>query len=244
MSRFYVPKENIRQNEIIVDGDEAHHIVDVMRMKDGDVVVIFDGTGNQYSGFIKKIDARNKKVIVEVVKVEKPSPENLPKIVLAQAIPKKQKMDYIVEKSTELGVERMIPLVTDRTIVRPDGSDRGKKVSRWEKIATVAAKQCGRCDVPAIDAIMDLKELAKSFDQYDIVLMACLTDKTVPLKEAIAGFKTGKVLVLIGPEGDFTPEEIGLLRLNNCKLVSLGKRVLKSDTAGLFVLSALGYEFS
>jgi 16S rRNA (uracil1498-N3)-methyltransferase len=244
MSRFYVPEGNIRKNEITIDGKEAHHIIDVMRLKETDKVVVFDGTGNEYTGFIKGIDPHLKNVSVEVVRVERPAPESIPEVILAQAIPKKSKMDYIVEKASELGASRVIPLVTERTIVRPDSASSKRKVERWRKIAVAAAKQCGRTSIPKITKISTYGEALKNIDQYDLAIMACLSGETVSIRESLAGIKAGKIIVFIGPEGDFTDGEIEMFNESNCKHVSLGQRVLKSDTAGLFVLSVLNYEFS
>lgn len=245
MSRFYVPTSNIGERYITIDGEEAHHVIDVMRLKDGDAVVVFDGTGDEYTGFIAKIDTRDRKVTVEIVRSDKRSFSSAADITLAQAIPKKGKMDHIVEKATELGVNRIIPMVTERTIVRPDSTGAGKKSSRWRRIALEAAKQCGRTSLPAVDDVTSYKDVVARADEYDLCLFACLSEHVVPLKASLAGFKGGKMIVFIGPEGDFTPEETSLIAdKGNCRLVSLGKRVLKSDTAGLFVLSVLDYEFS
>ncbi len=244
MSRFYAPKENIKGGRILIEGEEAHHALDVMRLKGDDKVVVFDGTGAEYTGFIKEADKRRKRVIVEIVRTERPSPEKAPEITLAQAIPKKNKMNYIVEKATELGIKRIMPLVTARTIVRVDTEASGKKVAKWRRIATEAAKQCGRRDVPEVSEVLSYKETAGMLEAYDLVLFAYLAKETVPLKEAIGGFTSGKILVFIGPEGDFTPDEAALLKNTNARFVSLGRRVLRSETAGLFLLSVLNYEFS
>ncbi|NQT32399.1 MAG: 16S rRNA (uracil(1498)-N(3))-methyltransferase [Candidatus Omnitrophica bacterium] len=242
MSRFYAPKENISKDKITIEGKEAHHILDVMRMKDGDEVVVFDGTGNEYSGFIKGVDPKEKKLIVQVVRVERPFSEKMPEVILAQAIPRKNKMEYIVEKSTELGVSRIVPIVTDRTIVRPDDARSKKKVAKWRRIALEASKQCGRTSVPKIEKVTDYKKFVKLIDQFDTVLFACLRDGNVPVREALDDVGSGRILVFIGPESDFTEEEIEMADRHNSRFISLGKRVLKSDTAGLFVLAVLNYE--
>lgn len=245
MSRFYVPTKNIGEREILIDGEEAHHVIDVMRLSVGDNVVIFDGTGTEYSGSIKKIDGRDGRVSVEITSSKTKISEDPVHVTLAQAIPKKGKMDYIVEKATELGVSCVIPLLTERTIVRPDEAGSGKKTSRWHKIAVEAAKQCGRSDVPDVKEVTFYKDLVRAADGYDLCLLACLTDTTVPLRDSLLGFKAGRVLVLIGPEGDFSPAEMDMMSSrSNCRSVTLGPRVLKSDTAGLFVLAVLDYEFS
>jgi len=246
MSRFYVPPENVdeRNDRIHVGRDEAHHIIDVMRLKEGDMAVVFDGTGSQYTGYIEKLDPKGMSLVIHIIKTEKPDQEKRPTVYLAQAVPKKDKMDYIVEKATELGVNFIFPMITERTIVRPDRASSLKKESRWKMIVKEAAKQCGRMDIPVVGDIASFEEFVASFDKYDIVLLAYLGEGTMPLKKVLSGFTSGKILVLIGPEGDFTPGEIDMARKNNVRFISLGKNVLKSDTAGLFVLSALGYEFS
>ncbi len=155
MSRFYVSPDKVGAGEIIVNGPEARHILDVMRLKKEDKVVVFDGTGVEYTGFITKADTRGKKLVVEIICTKKPAADSMPEITLAHAIPKKAKMEYIVEKATELGVSNIIPLVTDRTIVRPDESSRLSKSERWQKIAVEAAKQCGRTNIP------EVKDVAK-----------------------------------------------------------------------------------
>lgn len=243
MSRFYVPKENVGDREIVIDGKEAHHILDVMRMKDGDDVVIFDGTGREYAGFIKFVDARGKSLVVEIVRTKYPTEDSKPEIILAQAMPKKDKMDYIVEKGTELGVSRIIPVETQRTIVKVDDERGRKKVERWRKIALGSAKQCGRSDIPTIEKIQKFPDIVKTLDSYDLVLVAWLSDSTEPIKDVLSNFSKGKVIVFIGPEGDFTSEEIDMIDMDNCHFVSLGDRVLKSDTAGLYVLSVLNFSF-
>jgi len=245
MSRFYVPPGNInfKKKEITVTGEEARHIVDVMRMKESDKVVIFDGTGNEHTGFIEKIGSGVRTVIVRIIKTSQPDERRVPEVHLAQAIPRKNKMDNIVEKSTELGARCIIPFVSDRTIVRPDKASADRKVSRWKTIAKEASKQSGRSDIPAISEVKRFEDVLRTFDEYDIVLFAWLSEGTVPFKDSLSDFRTGKILVVIGPEGDFTPDEASRAVTENCRFVSLGQRVLKSDTAGLFMLSVLSYEF-
>lgn len=242
MSRFYAPPENVRGDAIYIDGSEAKHILDVMRMGLNDAVVVFDGTGREYKGFIKEI--KKGSLTVGIIETKTPRNEVSPAITLAQAIPKKQKMEYIVEKATELGVDTIIPLVTERGVVRPEKRKTDERVERWRRVAVGSSKQCGRPRVPDIKKIENFYDIINGVDQYDLSLIACLSDDTVPLKEALSGFERGKIIVFIGPEGDFTPDEIKAARNTSSKFVSLGPRVLKSDTAGLYLLSVLNYEFS
>lgn len=242
MSRFYVPKEAVKGNKIAVGGEEAHHILDVMRLKVLDKVVAFDGTGVEYVGFIK--DIGRKSLTIEVVETRTPAGKGNSKITLIQAIPKKDKMDYVVEKATELGVDFIFPVVTRRTIVKWDDSKKAACVDRWRRIAKNAAKQCGRADIPEIDNVADACDIFKDSTEYDLALIAALDDTARPLKNILSDFKGGKIAVAIGPEGDFTPDEIKEAVGAGFRLVNLGPRVLRSDTAGLAVLAILNYELS
>ena len=242
MSRFFVPKEAVKGNRIYITGDEAHHIIDVMRLNVPDKVVTFDGTGKEYAGFIRKTG--RKSVEVEIVETRMPSQKAGARITLIQAIPKKEKMDYIVEKATELGAHSIIPVTTKRTIPDWDDTKKSANAERWRKIATEAAKQCGRRDIPLVDEVSEFISAVKGTGDHDLCLIAALSDKAVKLKDALAGFKGGSLAIAVGPEGDFTPEEIKTALEARFKLVSLGSRVLKSDTAGLVMLAILNYEFS
>ncbi len=242
MSRFFVSPELVRGNNIMLSGKEAHHILDVMRLKELDKVVTFDGTGREYIGFVKEV--RRKSLTIEIVETRTPLNKGASRITLIQAIPKKDKMDYIVEKATELGAYSIMPSITKRTI--PDW-DEGKKITsqeRWQRIAQEAAKQCGRLDVPEVKALRGLESVLSDVGEYDLKLLAALSDEAVSLKEALGDFKGGMVAIAIGPEGDFTAEEVKKAQDAGFKLINLGPRVLKSDTAGIAVLSILNYEFS
>ena len=241
MSRFYVPKEAVNGNKIIIGGKEAHHILDVMRLKVSDRVTVFDGTGKEYTGIVREADRRS--LSLEITATRDVANKKNCYVTLIQAIPKKDKMDHIIEKATELGVERIVPVVTERTI--PDWGDSKKTsaVERWRKISLEAAKQCGRADIPEIGPIAGMKEAINSVEGYDLKLMAALSDKAVKLKDALKPCRNGKVAVAIGPEGDFTAEEISLSEKNGFKVVTLGPRVLKSDTAALAALAAINYEY-
>ena len=242
MSRFYAPKENVKGDLIYVDGQEARHILNVMRLKESDSVVVFDGTGREYKGFIK--EAGPKSLTVKVISTKEPVGEDVPQITLVQAIPKKEKMDYIIEKATELGASCIIPVMTERTVVKLDEDKAKIRVERWARLAKEAAKQCGRADVPRIEEVQKFYNVIDRVNEFDLALMACLSDNTISIKEAITDFEKGKIIVFIGPEGDFTPDEIVMAKDTSCKYVSLGKRVLKSDTAGIFLLSILNHEIS
>ena len=242
MSRFFVPREAVRGNNITISGKEAHHILDVMRLKELDRVVAFDGTGKEYVGFIK--EAKEKSLSVEIVETRTPLGKERSAITLIQAIPKKDKMDYIVEKASELGVGSVIPVITKRTVPRWDEKKNTSNVERWRKIAKEASKQCGAVTVPEIGMVRSLSDCLKDSSDYDLAIMAALNDEAIRLRDALSGFKGGQIAIAVGPEGDFTTDEIKRAKEANFKLVNLGPRVLKSDTAGLALLAILNYEFS
>jgi len=242
VSRFFVPPESVKGKIISISGAEAHHILDVMRLKALDKVVAFDGTGREYVGFIK--DAKRRSLTVEIVETRTPLSKAGSVVTLIQAVPKRERMDHIVEKSTELGVNAIIPVMTARTIVDWDPAKKEAMPERWGRIAKAAAKQCGRSDIPEVRPVTDLPGALEAADSYDLGLIAALSGKTVPLKEALAGFRGGTVAIAIGPEGDFTPQEVELAVKANFRPVSLGRLVLKSDTAGLAALAVLNYEFA
>jgi len=242
MSRFFVPKEFVKASSIYITGLEAHHILDVMRLKVSDEVVVFDGTGREYTGIVKAVDLKS--LEVQIKSTREYSAERGPLIALMQAITKKDKMDYIAEKATELGVWRIVPVTTERTI--PEWSDAKKTdiVERWRKIAREAAKQCGRPDIPEVSPIISIDEAVSGSKEYDLKLIAVLSDKAIKLKDALKNGGGKKITVAIGPEGDFTPEEAENALKAGFKIVNLGQRVLKSDTAGLAVLSMINYEYA
>ena len=242
MSRFYVPKESIKGNRIYISGKEAHHILDVMRLKLLDKVVVFDGTGSEYTGIVKEI--KNRLLSIEILETRENAREEKYEITLIQAIPKKDKMDYIAEKATELGVSHIIPVITARTI--PDWNDAKKSsvLERWRKITREASKQCGRSDIPEIEPVADFSEVIRNSGGYDGKLLAALSDKAIKLKDALKNYKGTRILIAIGPEGDFTPEEVDAASTAGFKIVSLGRRILKSDTAGLAILAMINYEYS
>jgi len=264
MSRFFVPKESVKGNIIHVAGEEAHHILDVMRLKVLDEVTIFDGTGKEYTGIVRAAD--RKTLEVQIKSTRESSTGKAILLTLIQAITKKDKMDYIAEKATELGVSRIIPVTTERTIPEWNDEKKTSVVERWRKIAQEAAKQCGRLDIPEIRSIISFTELichcegakrpkqsqksdcfalsglAMTAWDYDIKLIAALSDRAIKIKDVLTGCNGVKIAIAIGPEGDYTPHEIEEAVKADFKVVNLGPLTLKSDTAGLAALSIINYE--
>jgi len=252
MSRFFVPPECIKGNTALIEGEEAHHILDVMRLKGGDRVQFFDGRGRLYQGKIFATGTRKLKLKIECVYKDLLL-SNL-EITLIQALPKKNKMDYIVEKSTELGVDIICPVQTARTIVKLDKARQLSRKNRWQRLTREAAKQCGRRRIPQVKDIAPWSEVLFSLNTFDWKLIACLSGKTLNLRDVLRApleprrrvslgrGKSRRIAFLIGPEGDFTPDEVRQAEDAGCIAVSLGTNVLKSDTAAIATLAMINYE--
>jgi len=243
MSRFYVRPEAVKDGRIYIEKDESHHIIDVMRLCEGDPVTVFDGTGKEYKG--KIASAENKKVVIDVSETKTAVRKRPVSISLAQAIPKKDKMDLIVQKATELGADEILPVESARTIVRPKGERRQHKIERWQKKVVEASKQCGRTELPKVGDITRFGEIVKSISKYELAIMPCLTEKAVSLKSALKNTNRPKsIIAIIGPEGGFTEEEIQAAAANGAVPVSLGDLTLRSDTAAIAILSILNHRYA
>lgn len=244
MKRFYVLPEHIRENKIYITGKEAHHIKDVLRFKKGSRITAFDGKGKEYKGTITEIGPDE--VIADIQSSTFVLSKNAPyKSILAQAVSKNIKFDFLVQKATELGVDTILPLGVYRSVVKLDYQKAQVRRKRWQRIAEQASKQCGRSTVPLIGDYVSLKDALGLLKDSDLKLFFCIHKQTVKLSDVLSGFKgpLKQIAVFIGPEGDFTEDEIIQAKENSYNLVSLGERVLRTETAGLYVLSVLDYVF-
>ncbi|MFC1703974.1 16S rRNA (uracil(1498)-N(3))-methyltransferase [Candidatus Omnitrophota bacterium] len=241
MKRFFCPKENIIADAITIDDkEEIRHIVSVMRSRVGESVNVFDGQDCEYYGVITKITKNT--VTISIDRKDKSFSKKV-YVTLACAIPKKSKFDQIVERCTELGVDKIIPIITKRTIVNLDARRRSAKLERWRRIAVSACKQCGRNTLIEIEGVKDFSDCLQDLKDYDAALILCLAGKRKSLKDALRNFKGKRIIVFIGPEGDFTDDEIAQAKQAGCHLSGLGETVLRVETAALFVASVLKYTF-
>ncbi len=233
MHRFFLP--NLQQP--LLSAEEAHHAVHVLRLKVGDTVNVFDGRGHEAQVRVAEIT----KDSVRLTILQHSNTASLPcRITLAQAIPKKS-MDLIVQKATELGVASIVPLVSERSVVKLDEDSR--RMDRWHEIALEACKQCGNNWLPEIQPPRKTRDFLSSPGKFDLKLIASLQPDSKLLK-AILGdaVRPTSVLILIGPEGDFTPAELGLAKSAGCLPLSLGPLVLRAETAAIYTLSILHHE--
>jgi len=236
MHRFHCSFRSISANKItILDKEQIHHLKNVLRLTLGDTVVVFDEEGNEYNCIIEKISDKVTLQIKEKHLLSK-NKQQL-RITVACAMPKKAKMDEIVDKLTQLGVDEIIPLETKRVIVKLDDKAKEIRLTRWQKIALNASRQSQRNQIPAVSPIKDIKEVLSKSEDFDLKLIPALLGKRRTLREILEKSKAKNILVLIGPEGDFTAEEIESAIKAGCIPVSLGELVLRVDTAAIAVAS-------
>ena len=240
MSRFYIRPGDKRDDKIYVGGKEAHHILDVMRLNVGDHVTAFDGVGGQYRGVIQ--EAGKKSLVIKINETEIMEPAKGHSITLAQAIPRKDKVDYIIQKAAELGVDSIIPMITKRTVVKIKGDKVSAKLQRWEKIACEASKQCGRNSLARIEKTAKFDRILSRARSYDLAIMPSVGHiMRQSLKSLLLTFSGKSILIFIGPEGGFDPSELEAAANSGVKFISLGENVLKCDTAALATIAMINY---
>lgn len=220
---------------------EMDRLVRVLRLGEGDAVEVFDGAGRRGKARVKLDPDNGNMCLAPDGEISGPAPVSLP-VVLFQAIPKSSRMDWLVEKATELGVSGIHPLLTERGLVRPSQPAEGNRLQRWRRIAQQAARQCGLARVPAIEAPLTMATALEMVGNQAMAgIYGSLEADALPLCRAIPSLKKGAMLALfIGPEGDFSPSESSRLRAAGLTPVTLGPRVLRVETAAIAALCTLG----
>jgi 16S rRNA (uracil1498-N3)-methyltransferase len=236
MPRFPVEEKNIDGAKASITGTDYKHIVKVLRMKEGDAITLFDENSIEYEGRISKVGS--KEITVDIVSSRKVETDSPLRITLMQGLPKGDKMDYIVEKATEIGVHAIVPVVTERSQVRT-----ADKKKRWERIAVEASKQCGRTKPPAIENTLNFFEAIK-YKQGNALAIILHVGSQVSLKDFLNNplQHPTDIIVLIGPEGGFTEKEVLLATELGFTSLGLGPRTLRTETAGLAVLSIIQFQ--
>jgi 16S rRNA (uracil1498-N3)-methyltransferase len=245
MHRFYISPENWNPDALSLSGAEAHHARDVLRMKRGDRAVLFNGRGREITAEI--VDLTGYEVRLRKLH-ETETPPFRCRITLGQAVPKGKNMDLIVQKAVEIGAAEIAPLISERTIVDLDKKEAEQKKAKWQQIAIEAAKQCGQNWLPQVNAPRKLKDFFSDAGSFDLRLIGSLQPDAIYLKKILADYtdqhrdRPRNVLMLVGPEGDFTPAELGLAKTNGCLPITLGPIILRVETAAIYCLSVLSYE--
>ena len=232
MANFFADKDSFNENPIVIRGEEANHIIKVLRMNEGENITIFDGEGNCADCVIQAIE--QKEVIARVLERYESKSEPKLKITLYQGIPKNPKMDLIIQKATELGVTRIVPVNTKRIVAK---IDKDAKMDRLRRIAFEAAKQCGRAYIPKVENPISFEKALEEMKEMDCAIIPYECEKEGKISNALTGNEK-TIGILIGPEGGFEEDEANKAEVFGIKRVTLGKRILRTETAGL-IASAL-----
>lgn len=247
MPKFFINNENIlSDNRISIEGNDYNHIKNVLRKNINDELNICNSE-NSKNYLCKIIDINDKQVVLHIEnEIESNSESNI-NITIFQGLPKAEKMELIIQKATELGVTTIVPTIMKRCVVKVEEKDKQKKVIRWQKIAEVAAKQSGRDKITQIEEFKNIKNICEKIKDYDAVLLAYENEKNNSIKREIQLLKEMykdeyKIAVIIGPEGGIDAEEVELLQTVGAKVVTLGNRILRTETVSLTITSILMYE--
>lgn len=242
MPRFFAERENIKDTYIIIDNEDVNHISRVLRLGEGDEITVCDGQGFDYKALIREI--KSKQIVCDILEKNKSNTEPNIEVILFQGLPKASKMDYIIQKTTELGISKIVPCALSRCVVKLENKKaESKKTERWQKIAQAAAKQSGRGIVPEISMPVSLSEALEQLKKCDICFVPYECEEINTLKRVLTSVKEPKTVgFIVGPEGGFDPAEIEKISEAGINTITLGKRILRTETAGEAVLSMIMYE--
>lgn len=254
MPKFFVENNQIKNDTIYIKDKDVNHIKKVLRKNiEDEITICNENTKQDYLCKITNIEENE--ITCKILKKLETNVESNIEVSIFQGLPKADKMELIIQKSVELGVHDITPIEMKRCVVKLKEKDKTKKIERWQKISEVAAKQCGRNYIPKINNIENLKEISKKIKDYDTVLVAYEEEKENTLKNELKLLKKDnqenndnasnekiKIAIVIGPEGGIDKEEINTLEKNGAKIITLGKRILRTETVALNVLSIIMYE--
>jgi 16S rRNA (uracil1498-N3)-methyltransferase len=245
MHRFYLPPEQCQGDIVILTEREAHHAVHVLRLRTGDSATVLDGAGRVLSCVV---ESQARKEVRLKVTEKTFVPERPQRITLLQAIPKAKLLDSIIQKATELGVSRIVPLLSERVVIHLEDKQAKNKTDKWQAIAIEAIKQCGQPWLPRVEAPATPEQFLKRAEQFELPLVASLESGSKHLRNYFAAFSRAhdrlpsSICIWVGPEGDFTPQEYAIIRSSGALPITLGPLVLRVETAATYCLSVLNYE--
>jgi 16S rRNA (uracil1498-N3)-methyltransferase len=245
MHRFYLPPDQSRDNVLTLTGREAHHALHVLRVRPGERVAVLDGAGQELLCEVQKPGKDELQLRVAQRNGVPPLPY---RITLLQAIPKGKIMDAIIQKAVELGVHRIVPLLSDRVVAQLDDEEGSARGEKWQLTAIEAIKQCGSAWLPQVETPLATKDYLARGEKFELPLVASLQADGRHPRERFTAFHAEKgrlpatLCVWIGPEGDFTPAEMNAIKSAGALPITLGRLVLRSETAAIYSLSVLNYE--
>lgn len=242
MSRFFIDENQINKNEILLDEESSKHLSKVLRSKINDEVTVCDKNETDYDCIITEITKKN--VTLKIINKYKNETEPNIKITLFQALPKQSKMELIIEKCVEIGITEITPIETKFCIAKKNDK-KDNKINRWQKISETAGKQCNRGIIPKINDVINIHDLKDKVQDFDAFIVAYEKETQLSIKKYIADIKSKNIKTLgivIGSEGGFDKDEIDFLKEIGIKSVNLTKRILRTETASLYLLSVLLYE--
>ncbi|ONI41524.1 hypothetical protein AN640_07920 [Candidatus Epulonipiscium fishelsonii] len=242
MKKFFVSPDKIADNKVIIEGSDYNHIINVFRLKMNDKLLINDRHGNEFTCIITSVEKLSLVATIEDKFILSTEPKT--KVTLFQSLIKPEKMEFVLQKSVELGVYQIIPLITERCVIKLDSSKMENKVNRWKKIIEAAAKQSGRNLIPEIKLPVKFNKIIDYVNETDLNIIPYEKETQVSLKTILRKNIETNINVVIGPEGGFTEEEINQVKINNFNCATLGKRILRSETAALTVISNIMYELN
>ena len=244
MQKFFIEESQIENDKIVITGEDVKHISNVLRMQKGEQILI--GSKETLETYLTEIEQIEKeKVVAQIIEKLDTQTESNVEIDLYQGLPKADKMELIIQKTTEIGISKVIPVDMVRCIVKLDEKDAKKKIERWQKVAEGAAKQSKRSKIPEIKNKIKIKDLENIISQYDAFIVAYEEENEITLKQELKKLREQekyKIGILVGPEGGITKEEIEKLTSYNAKVVTLGKRILRTETAPIVLTSNIIYE--
>lgn len=248
MPKFFVGNEAIQNQQIEIKGKDVNHIKNVLRKKIEDEIIICN-TDTTKDYLCKIINIEENAILTNIIEELETNVEAKVEVSIFQGLPKADKMELVIQKAVELGVYDITPIEMKYCVVKLNDKDKRKKQERWQKIAEVAAKQSGRNQIPQINDIISIKNICNLCQIYDIVLVAYEKEEENKLRyeleklKAIGKKKDLKIAIVIGPEGGIDEKEIAILKESGAKVVTLGKRILRTETVALQMLSVIMYEF-
>ena len=245
MHRFFLPPEQCQEGSLCLTGDEAHHARHVVRVRPGERVAVLDGAGHEYVCEMQGYDCGQATLTV----VEKNFQPALPsQVTLLQAVPKGKLMESIIQKATELGAYRIVPLLSERVVARFDDKEGARKAEKWRMVAREATKQCGSAWLPTVELPMTPDQFLARKESFELPLIASLESGSRPAREYFRAFEVEhrriprSVCVWVGPEGDFTPAETQAIESHGALPITLGRLILRTETAAIYCLSVINSE--